>query len=93
MKILNYTTARKNLAKLMEDVCHTNELTLITKGSNCSTVLLSLKEYSSLVETAYLLKNPKNAAWLKASIASAKNGKVKNGSSLFPNIFKDSSVS
>ncbi len=78
MKTLNCTTVRKELAKTIDQVCLDNEPVIITKGSKCSVVMVSLEDYSSLIETDYLLRSPNNAAWLQSSIASANVGKIKN---------------
>ena len=78
MRTLNYTTFRRKLSETMESICHESESVIITKGSSCSVVMLPLEDYSSLMETDYLLRNPNNSAWLQASIASARVGKTKN---------------
>jgi antitoxin YefM len=39
--------------------------------------MMSLAEYESLMETLYLLRSPKNAAHLAASIAQIESGKAK----------------
>jgi len=48
---------------------------LITRQNGESCVLMSLEEYNSLEETAYLLRSPKNARRLMDSIESLKSGK------------------
>lgn len=49
---------------------------LITRQHGESCVLMSLEEYNSLEETAYLLSSPKNARRLMDSIESLKSGEV-----------------
>jgi len=49
---------------------------VITKNRDQSVVMLSLAEYESLQETAYLLRSPANAKRLLAAIESLKRGKV-----------------
>ena len=48
---------------------------LITRQNGEACVLMSLEEYNSLEETAYLLRSPANARRLMDSIDSLKSGK------------------
>jgi len=77
MNAMNYSTVRKELAKTMEQVCSDHEPTIITKGNKCSVVMISLDDYRSMEETAYLLSSPRNAARLAKSIEDIGNGNVK----------------
>ena len=74
MNAINYTTARKALAKTMEDVCLNNEPVLITKNGDCSVVMISLKDYESLQETEFLLRSPKNAKRLMRAMEADRKG-------------------
>jgi len=47
---------------------------LITRQTGEACVLMSLEEYNSLEETAYLLRSPTNARRLLDSIDNLKNG-------------------
>jgi antitoxin YefM len=47
---------------------------LITRQNGEACVLMSLEEYNSLEETAYLLRSPANAKRLMNSIESLKTG-------------------
>jgi antitoxin YefM len=47
---------------------------LITRQNGESCVLMSLDEYNSLEETAYLMRSPKNARRLMDSVESLKEG-------------------
>jgi antitoxin YefM len=69
MNAISYTEARKQLAKAMDYVCESHEPILITRGGEESVVMLSLENYKSLEETAYLLRSPKNAYRLIEAIA------------------------
>ncbi len=68
MKSITYSSARQNLAKVMERACSDREAVIVTRARNDSVVILSLEEYESLEETAHLLRAPKNARRLLASI-------------------------
>lgn len=77
MDALNYTTARKELARTMETVCRDNAPVIITKNRDCAVVMISLADYSSLMETDYLLRNPANAERLRKSIEASRRGEGK----------------
>ncbi|WP_404418324.1 type II toxin-antitoxin system Phd/YefM family antitoxin [Marinospirillum sp.] len=69
MDAISYTSARSNLAKMMQQVCDDHSPVIITRSKAPSVVMLSLEDYEALQETAYLLRAPKNARRLLASIA------------------------
>ena len=48
---------------------------IITRKRNQAVVMLSLEDYESLQETAYLLRSPKNAQRLSEGIAQLEKGK------------------
>ena len=77
METITYTDARKNMAKIMNDVCENSEVKIINRTKNSAVVMISLDDYNSLMETSYLLSSPKNAARLRASIYEAKHGKTR----------------
>lgn len=77
MKTVTITDARKNLAKTIEKVCDDHVPIVITRQKAESVVLLSLEDYHSLEETAYLLRSPKNAVRLVQSIEEIEAGKAK----------------
>lgn len=70
MQAIAYTTVRQNFAKTMDKVCHDHSPVIVTRKSGSeSVVIISLEDYESLQETAYLLRSPQNAIRLLASIA------------------------
>lgn len=69
MDAITYTTARANLAKTMDRVCEDHEPLIITRNGEQSVVMLSLDDYKSLEETAYLLRTPTNARRLLTAVA------------------------
>lgn len=75
MNAISYSTARQNLAKLMDRVCDEHETVIITRKTAKTVVLISLDEYNAMEETAHLLKSPANAQRLRASIKQFKDGK------------------
>ncbi len=76
MDSITYTTARANLAATMDRVCENHEPVIITRNEQ-SVVMMSLKDYNSIEETAYLLRSPKNALRLLESIVEIESGKGK----------------
>jgi antitoxin YefM len=74
MDAVSYTTARANLAATMTRVCEDHEPLIITRNNAQSVVMLSLDDYKSLEETAYLLRSPNNARRLLESIAELEAG-------------------
>jgi len=67
MSTITYTSAREKLAETMDQVCDDHQPVIITRQKQRSVVMLSLDDYESLNETAYLLRNPANARRLLAA--------------------------
>ena len=76
MNAITYTAARENLASTIDKVCNDRDPVIITRKRNQSVVLISLEDYESLEESAYLLRSPANAKRLIASIEAAEKGTV-----------------
>ena len=75
MKAISYTYARSNLAYTMKKVCEDHDPVIITRKKNDAVIMMSLEDYESLIETAYLLQNPKNARRLLKSIEQLESGR------------------
>ena len=58
----------------MDRVCADHDPVIITRNRDQAVVMLSLDDYESLQETAYLLRSPANAKRLIASIESLNAG-------------------
>jgi len=56
-----YSNARNNLASLLKQVTDEQEIVIINRRGREDVALVSASELSSLVETAHLLRSPKNA--------------------------------
>lgn len=75
----NYTEFRTGLKSYLDNVEFNNETLIIKRGSGKGTVLLSLEEYNSIMETLHLLSSKKNAKRLFESIDQIRTGeKVKS---------------
>jgi antitoxin YefM len=69
-----YSKARQNLAKLLDEVTKNRETVVIKRRRGESVVMMSEAEAASLIETAYLLRSPRNAARLLRAIGRARKG-------------------
>ena len=72
----NYTEFRTGLKKFLDNVEENNEILIIKRGAGKGTVLISLDEYNSIMETLHLLNSRANADRLYESIDQMKKGKV-----------------
>ncbi|KNZ32901.1 MAG: antitoxin YefM [Methylibium sp. NZG] len=59
----------------MDRVCNDHEALIITRNGEQSVVMLSLEDFQSLEETAYLLRSPSNAKRLLSAAAQLAAGK------------------
>lgn len=72
----NYTEFRTGLKKYLDEVENNNETLVIKRGTGKGTVLISLVEYNSILETVHLLSSKANADRLYESINQMKSGKT-----------------
>jgi antitoxin YefM len=69
-----YTQARTQLATLLDEVVNNREIVIIQRRGSEDVAMIAADELSSLLETAHLLRSPKNAERLLAALArSSKN--------------------
>jgi|ETNmetMinimDraft_13_1059891.scaffolds.fasta_scaffold314085_2 antitoxin YefM len=76
MTTVSFSEFRKNLAKFLDLVQENFEEIVIMRSKGRKAVLLSHDEYSSMMETCYLLSTEKNQKHLAQSIQEHKEGKV-----------------
>ena len=74
MKTMSYTESRARYAEVLNYVEYHSEEVVITRAGHEPVVILSLSEYESLQETAYLMCSPANARRLMDSIARLESG-------------------
>ncbi len=67
----SYTNARANFAGLCDEVTKNREIVIIGRRKGESVAMISADELESLVETAHLMRSPKNAQRLLASLERA----------------------
>ncbi len=70
-----YTQARAKLASLCDRVAETREPYVIERRNGENVALISEAELNALLETAHLLRSPRNAARLAKALERALAGK------------------
>jgi antitoxin YefM len=73
----SYSRAREQLASLWDEVESSREPAVIQRRGHEDMALLPAEELSSLRETAYLLRSPRNAVRLLAALTRARRGRTK----------------
>jgi antitoxin YefM len=73
MNALTYTHTRQHFAEVMRQVNDYHEPVVVTSQRGKPVVIMSLDDYQSLEETAYLLRNPVGAKRLLASVEELRN--------------------
>lgn len=68
MQTLTYRAARTALVETMDHVINDHEPVTITRSGQKAVVMMSLEDYQSIEETAYLMRSPANAARLAAAM-------------------------
>ena len=68
METVTYSRTRQHLAEIMDKVSDDRAPVLITRQNGQAVVMMSLADYNALEETAYLLRSPRNARRLIASV-------------------------
>jgi antitoxin YefM len=74
VRTMTYTESRARYAETLDAVVNDREEVVITRAGHEPVVIVSLDDYQSLKETAYLLRSPENARRLLASIDRLESG-------------------
>ena len=72
-----YSDARANLASLLDRVTDDREIVIISRRGAEDVAVIAASELSGLLETAHLLRSPKNAERLLTSLNRALSRKPK----------------
>ena len=72
-----YSNARANFALLLDQVTDQQEIVIINRRGSDDVALVAVSELSSLLETAHLLRSPKNAQRLMTALKRAMGKKLK----------------
>ena len=71
---VSYSEARNNLASLLDQVVDDSEVVIIKRRGRSSVAMIDADELSSILETEYLFRSPKNAERLEKAIERAVAG-------------------
>ena len=72
-----YTSLRENLASILDQVVDQQETVIVRRRGARDVALVPAGELAGLIETAHLLRSPRNARRLLAALRRAKRGKSK----------------
>jgi antitoxin YefM len=75
MKTLSYTESRARYAEVLDTVVNDREEVVITRAGHESVVIVSLADFESLRETAYLMRSPANARRLLDAMERLESGR------------------
>lgn len=74
MRTMTYSESRAKYAETLNSVVDNREEVVITRAGHEPVVIVSLDDYESLKETAYLLRSPENARRLLTAIDRLESG-------------------
>ncbi len=80
MRVVNFSEARSNLKTVLDQVSEDADYTIISRRNADDAVVMSLDQFSGLMETVHLLKNPVNAEHLARSIEQYRTGQIEEHS-------------
>jgi antitoxin YefM len=75
MKTLSYTESRARYAEVLDSVVNDREEVVVTRAGHEPVVIVSLADFDSLRETAYLMRSPANARRLLDSMERLEGGR------------------
>ena len=76
MDAITSSAARQNLAQTMNAVCENHSPVISTRQKSEPVVMMSLADFNSIQETAYLLGNLANAGHLREALAQVERGEL-----------------
>jgi antitoxin YefM len=74
VKTMSYSESLAKYAETLDAVVNDREEIVITRAGREPVVMVSLDDYQSLKETAYLLRSPENARRLIAAVERLESG-------------------
>lgn len=74
MKTMSYSESRARYAEVLQSVVDDREAVIVTRSGRESAVIVSLDDYNSLRETAYLMKSRRNARRLFDAVERLESG-------------------
>jgi len=76
METLSYSAFRSHLAEMLDRVNDDHRPILITRQKGKPAVVMSLEDFKSYEETAYLMASPRNAERLNQAIEEVEAGRI-----------------
>ncbi len=84
MDTITYSHFRNQLAKVLDRVNDDHVPVLITRQNGKPAIVMSVEDFKSYEETAYLMASPRNAQRLNEAIAEVERGEAENHQLLEP---------
>jgi antitoxin YefM len=75
----SYTSLRENLATVLDQVVDHQETVIVRRKGGRDVALIPAGELAGLIETAHLLRSPRNARRLLTALRRAQGGRTKPG--------------
>ncbi len=69
-----YTDLRSNLKDYLDRVVRDSDNVIVNRGNGSAVVIMSLEEYESMVETAYIMAQPDLVEAIRQGDEDVKNG-------------------
>jgi antitoxin YefM len=77
-----YSSLRENLATVLDQVVDQQDIVIVRRRGARDVALIPASELAGLMETAHLLRSPRNARRLMTALRRARAGKVKPGTTV-----------
>ncbi|ERS91135.1 MULTISPECIES: type II toxin-antitoxin system Phd/YefM family antitoxin [unclassified Halomonas] len=84
MDTITYSHFRNQLAKVMDRVNDDHVPVLITRQNGKPAIIMSVEDFKSYEEAAYLMASPRNAQRLNEAISEVERGEAENHQLLEP---------
>lgn len=69
-----YTDLRSNLKEYLDRVVKDSDNVIVNRGNGAAVVIMSMEEYESMVETAYIMSQPDLVEAIRQGDEDVKNG-------------------
>jgi len=74
VKTLSYTESRARYVEVLDSVVNDREEVVVTRAGHPSVVIVSLEDFESMRETAFLMRSPTNARRLLDAMKRLEDG-------------------